>query len=147
MKGTIKPFRYKLPPRPPKQPLNRIKVTNEGERLTGFVHGKEASELEERFARALDAAQKNYSFEVEIQGPTTVPGQENQIDFVVDDIYPVEVDGTWIHKSASQKANDALRDAVLNNYLKKYGWYPIERVTGEKLETQEQADQIVREMF
>jgi len=145
--ARLEPYRYKLAPRPPVQPLNRLAGTSEDERLTGFVHGKEASDLEERFARALDGAGKSFSFEVEIQGPTTIPGQENQIDFVVDDIYPFEVDGSFTHKTAEQKAHDALRDAFLNDYLKQYGWHPIDRISGDKLETQEQADQIVRERF
>jgi hypothetical protein len=147
MRGAAKPFSYKLRPRPPKQPLNRIAGTSEDERLTGFVHGKEASDLEERFARALGGAGKDYIFEYEVVGPTTIPGQENQIDFIVDDIYPVEVDGQFTHKSGAQKAHDQLRDAVLNEHLKQYGWNPIDRISGDKLETQEQADQIVREKF
>ena len=140
-----KPFKYKLQPRPPKPPLNRLAGTSEDELLTGFVQGKEASDLEERFARALDAEGKSYEFEVEVAPPTAIPGQENQIDFVVEDIYPIEVDGSFVHKSASQKAHDQIRDAILNEYLGKYGWQPIDRIPGNMLETQEQADQIVRE--
>ena len=143
----MKPYRYKMRPRPPKQPLNRLAGTSNDERLTGFVKGKEASDLEERFARALDAEGKEYQFEVEVTPPTAIPGQENQIDFLVEEIYPVEIDGTFTHKTAAQKANDFLRDAVLNDYLSGFGWYPIERIEGDRLETQEAAATIVKGLF
>ena len=143
----MRPFRYKLRPRPPKQPLNRLAGTSNDERLTGFVKGKEASDLEERFARALDAEGKEYQFEVEVTPPTSIPGQENQIDFLVEEIYPVEIDGGIAHKGAAQKANDLLRDAILNDYLSGFGWFPIERIPGHKLETQEATATIVKELF
>ena len=143
----MKPFRYKLRPRPPEMPLNRLAGLSEDERLTGFVHGKEASDLEERFARALDRAGKDYRFEYLVLSNVGLPGEENQIDFVVDDIYPMEIDGNFTHKSAEQKAHDQQRDAILNEQLSDDGWHPIERIPGNFLETQEDADQIVLEIF
>lgn len=145
----MKPFRYKLSPRPPKMPLNRIKTSPEGESLTGFVHGKEASDLEERFARALDKLHYRYSFEYEVLAATGVPGEENQIDFVVEHegTHPIEVDGMFVHHSAAQKAKDRLRDTLLDEVLSKDGWESIVRVPGTDLESQEDADVVVREMF
>jgi hypothetical protein len=145
----MKPFRYKLSPRPPKMPLNRLKVSGEGEVLSGFVHGKEASDLEERFARALDKLRYSYSFEYEVLSNTGLPGEENQIDFVIDHegVHPVEVDGFFVHKSATQKAKDALRDAVLNESLSRDGWENIVRVPGSDLESQDDADTVVRELL
>jgi hypothetical protein len=143
----FKPFKYKLPARPPKQPLNRVTATDEGERLTGFVLGKDASDLEERFARALDRADLDYRFQWEVLGPATVPGQENQIDFLVEGVWPTEVDGMFVHKSAAKKAHDAMRDAILNDYLSGGGMYPIRRVPGDRLEDQAGADATVEEMF
>ena len=145
--GKRKTFKYKLRPRPPEMPLNRIAGASEDERLTGFVHGKEASDLEERFARALDGAGKDYQFEYLVLSNVGLPGEENQIDFVVEDIYPVEIDGNFTHKSAEQKAHDQQRDAILNEQLSDWGWQPIERIPGDFLETQEAADQIVGEQF
>ena len=145
--GKRKTFKYKLRPRPPKMPLNRLAGASEDERLTGFVHGKEASDLEERFARALDKNNHGYAFEYVILSNVGLPGEENQIDFVVDDIYPVEIDGNFTHKSAEQKAHDQQRDAILNEQLSDWGWQPIERIPGDFLETQEAANQIVREQF
>jgi len=144
-----KPFRYKLSPRPPQQPLNRIKVSGEGERLTGFVHGKEASDLAERLANALDKVHYGYMFGYKVLSNIGVPGEENEIDFVVfhEGTWPTEVDGTFVHKSASQKAKDALRDAVLNDQLSRDGWEPIRRIPGSDLESQDDANTTVQEMW
>jgi len=128
-------------------PLNRMKVSGEGELLTGFVHGKEASDLEERFAKSLDKLGKKYIFEYEVLGPVGIPGQENQIDFVVEDTRPIEVDGNWVHKSGSAKAEDQIRDAILNDFLSQYGWEPIMRISGDQLEDQQQADTVAGELF
>lgn len=144
----MKPYRYKLSPRPPrKENLNRLGVTSEGEYLTGIVQGQEASDLEERFARALDSVGKDYQFQVEVTGPATIPGQENKIDFVVDNEWPVEVDGGFVHKSAEAKGRDQMRDAILNDFIKKFGWKPIQRITETDLDGQETADRTAREMF
>ena len=144
---TPKPFKYKLSPRPPKMPLNRIAGTSEDERLTGFVQGKEASDLEERFARSLDKLDKKYVFEYEVLAPVGIPGQENQIDFVVEETRPIEVDGNFVHKSGSAKAEDQIRDAILNDFLSQYGWEPIMRISGDRLEDQQHADAVVGELF
>lgn len=143
----MKPYKYRLAPRPPKMPLNRPKREGEAEPLTGFVHGKEASDLEERFANALDKAGKKYVFEYEVLTDIGVPGEENQIDFVVEEIYPVEIDGGFTHKTGSQKAKDQTRDAILNEYLSRFGWNPIDRIPGDDIETPEAADQVVAERF
>jgi hypothetical protein len=144
-----KPFKYKLSPRPPQQPLNRLEVSGEGERLTGFVHGKEASDLEERFANALDKLHYSYMFEYEVLSNIGVPGEENQIDFIVfhEGTWPIEVDGMWVHHSSAQKAKDKLRDALLDEALSKDGWEQIRRVPGSDLESQDDADTVVREIF
>jgi hypothetical protein len=130
-------------------PLNRLKVSGEGEVLSGFVHGKEASDLEERFARALDKLHYSYSFEYEVLSNTGVPGEENQIDFVVEHegTHPIEVDGAFVHKGAAQKAKDKLRDALLDDKLSEDGWERIVRVPGSDLESQNDADTVVRELL
>ena len=142
-------FKYKLRTRPPRQPLNRIAGQSVDERLSGFVHGFEASTLEERFARALDRRGLRFIFQQRIDTPYQIPGQENEIDFVVQEYgtHPIEVDGNWIHKGAAQKAKDELRDAILDDILGKQGWLPIVRVPGNELETQERANEIVEAIF
>lgn len=147
MRPQFKPFKYKMPPRPPRMPLNRIETAHEGERLTGFVHGKEAKATEERHARALDAEGKDYQFQVEVTVPTTIPGQENMVDFLVEDVYPQEIDGEWIHHTAAKKAQDEMRDAIIDNHMAQYGWQPIQRIRVSQEETQEDYDRRVQEMF
>lgn len=107
---------------------NRVRDLATDENLTGIVQGKKASDKEELFAIALDNAGKSYIFQYEVLGPVGIPGQENEIDFVVERIYPIEVDGLWVHKSAQQKLKDKLRDQVLNNQLEEYGLMPIQRI-------------------
>lgn len=144
-----KPFRYRLRPKPPKQKLNRLQGFAEQERLTGFIHGQEASTLEERFARALDRRGLRFIFQQRIDTPYQIPGQESELDFVVEEYgtHPIEVDGLWIHKGAAQKAKDELRDAILDDILGKQGWLPIVRVPGNELETQERANEVVGALF
>ena len=134
----MKQYKYKLKPRPPKMPLNRMAGASEDERLTGYIKGKEASDLEERFARALYATRKDFDFQRDFMTPHSIPGQEKEVDFVVYDgqPQPIEIDGTYAHKSGEQKANDVTRDAILNETLGGYGFLPIIRIPGEELETQ-----------
>jgi len=119
------------------------------ERLSGFVHGQEASTLEERFARALDSRGLRFVFQRRIDTPFQIPGQENEIDFIVEEYgtHPIEVDGMWIHKSAAAKAKDKLRDAILDDVLGKQGWHPIVRIPGNELEDQTQANNVVEALF
>ena len=143
-------FRYNLRPRPPRSPLNRLAgSSDEGEQLTGFVHGKEASDLEERWARAEDGAQREYIFQYWVENPYGLPSQKNQIDFmdVTDAWQPIEIDGSYAHKTAGQKADDQARDAILNTLFQQRGINPIIRIPGDSLATQEDADRIVLEIF
>jgi len=149
MRKKPKAFKYKLRPHPPKQPLNRIAGQAPDERLSGFVHGMEASTLEERFARALDRRGVRYVFQFRVNTPFQIPEQRNEIDFVVEEFgtHPIEVDGMWVHKTAAAKAKDKLRDAILDDILSKEGWHPIVRVPGNELENQERANEVVEALF
>ena len=135
----MKQYRYRMRSRPPKLPLNRLAGHSEDESLTGYVKGKEASDLEERFARALYSTRKDFDFQRDFMTPHSIPGQEKEVDFVVYDgqPQPIEIDGTYAHKSGEQKANDSVRDAILNETLSGYGFLPIIRIPGTELETQE----------
>ena len=145
----MKQYRYKMSPRPPRMPLNRLAGVSNDERLTGYVLGKEASDLEERFARALRNTRKDFDFQQEFMTPHSIPGQEKEVDFVVYDgqPQPIEIDGTYAHKSGEQRANDVVRDAILNEELSKYGYLPIIRIPGTELETQEATTAIVEKIL
>ncbi len=149
-------YKYKLDPRPREEVWGRYRMsepaTDEG--LTGIVKGRKASSLEERFARALRKAPHvdDWWFDVFVETQFQIPGQFNRVDFFVwigGVMHPIEIDGGWVHKSAEQKNHDLERDAVLDVVLKqRYSpVVPIERIPGYKCETQESADQIVREMM
>lgn len=146
------PYKYKLPSNPPREQRKmRNEPIPEEEGLTGYVQGRQASELEERYAKALDKNDnvRGYDFQFIVTPPTQIPGQSNLIDFMIDAglRYPVEVDGDWVHKTAAQKDKDAQRDAILDEYLKRFNIEPITRIEGWKLEAQEDADRVVRGQF
>jgi len=145
-------FRYKLPPKPPHQRLNRLPPGKAAENLTGVVKGKKASDLEERWARALnkDEGVTDYTFQYIVTTPYEIPGQKNSVDFVIqydDQWWAIEIDGTFVHKTANKRAEDRLRDAFVNEQLRKDGIQPIQRVAGEELQTQDAADRAERQVL
>jgi len=130
-------------------PLNRMAGHSEDELLTGYIKGKQASDLEERFARALYNTGKDFDFQQEFMTPHSIPGQEKEVDFVVYDgqPQPIEIDGMYAHKSAEQKANDVVRDAILNETLGMRGYLPIIRISGTELETPEETLAVVEKIL
>ena len=124
----MKPYRYKLSPRPPKLPLNRLQDEDEQRPLTGYVRGQDASQWEEWASWWLDSKKYDYKFQVEYRPQTTIPGQDYIVDFVVENRYPIELDAEFTHKSAESKAHDALRDEVLNEMFRSMGMFPIHRI-------------------
>ena len=142
-------YKYKLKPRPVDTAKNRLRVTAEAEALTGFVNGQEAPEIEERFANALRGKGLAFSYQVVLPTGYQIPGQLNTIDFVIHEgmDYPVEIDGDWVHKNGSQRDRDLIRDAIINAQMGSQGWRPVERVPGHRLETQDDANKTVEELF
>lgn len=144
----LEPFQYRV--RKKKQPVNVRKTpttATEPEQLVGSVHGYNASEIEERFAKALDKREITYWFRVAINAERGMPGWK-ELDFLVEHfgIWPVEVeDVTYVHRGTS--AEDALKDAITMESLKDYNPHPVIHVTNFELETQELADATVRRLF
>ena len=130
-------------------PLNRMAGYSDDEALSGYVKGKEASDLEERFARALYNKRKDFDFQRDFMTPHSIPGQEKEVDFVVYDgqPQPIEIDGMYAHKSGEQKANDVTRDAILNETLGGMGYLPIIRIPGFELESQDETLAVVERLF
>lgn len=148
--GRVKVFQYKvnkLQPRP--IPAGKAIRFNESENLTGYINGMDASDIEERFARALDREQiKTYEFRVPMVAGRWMPG-EVEVDFMVwhaGQYQPVQIDGMFAHKASSQRALDAAKDAILNQYLEGQA-LPVIRINGDLLDNQDEADKIVKEMF
>lgn len=136
--------------RPEDEPLNRVNYPAEDEGLTGFIGDWEASDIEERFGRALSKNEIRFSFREHFFGPTrTTPGAV-EVDFLVwvgNMIYPLFIDGEYAHKTQEQKTEDRIKDARFDEYGRKYGLHPSQRIAGDLLQTQDDTDQIVKEMF
>ena len=136
--------------RKPRFRVNRLKrsVTDEG--LTGWVNGKEASDIEERFSRSLRQRKKGFHFRVNFPTTVSIPGEDKEVDFLVDQggqFRAVEIDGEFGHKTASQKGKDQLREILLNETLGRNNILPIIRVPWTQLETQEKANAYVQRTF
>jgi len=143
----IKHYNYKKKA-DPKISLRIVKpkIVKDAEQLTGMVQGMDASDLEERFARALDKKGLDYYFRVAMGGRGD-PGWK-ELDFLVisNGYHPVEIeDITFIHRGKS--SDDELKDAMTMDFLKEYNPYPVVHVTNERLGDDDSADLVVREMF
>ena len=122
----------------------------QAEVLTQAVQGQPASDIEERFARALYKNERveDFEFQQSYFAGRNMPG-EVRPDFIVyaGTVYPVQIDGEYAHKSAEQKATDRAKDAQLDGYLTPMGAAVTQRISGDLLQTQEDADRLVQEMF
>ena len=148
---VVRPFKYKLS-RTPAQitPAPSLPKVNAEELLIGFVHGKRASDLEERFARALDESRLQFIFQYPVYGAYQIPGEENKIDFMVFDgpvLIPVEPRGGFIHESPSKKALDGRRTQILNEALARQGIREIIQLDFDEPRDLDSARQLVRELF
>lgn len=119
------------------------------EGLTRFINGIKASDIEERFYRSMKKQGiTNFEFRpVRIAG-RNMPGSI-EIDFKIESgglVYIIQIDGSIGHKTAEQKGEDAVKDAILNNLFQGYA-LPVIRIPGEELDNQDDADRVVREIF
>lgn len=146
-------FEYPIRPQsaPPTQVnrISQISPLQDPIPLTGRVQGKQASDLEERFARALEKSRLAFTFQYQAGIYGGIPGQEKRVDFMVYSGLrcPVEIDGVIAHSTAAQQARDTIREILLNDTFRRRGILPIRRVKWWQLETQRMADQLVQEMF
>ena len=151
--GLIKVYKYKVPsPRRERLQMNRvarIKAEADEVPLTGWVHGKRATDIEERFARALMRMGLDFRFQVPVATRVSLPGHERIVDFIVETglKIPVEVDGPRGHNNSAQQGMDEVREMLLNEVFRWWGYSPLERVPWWRLNTQEGARILVRELF
>ena len=151
--STVKPYFYSAPSQKVLPlDLNRLeqfKSKPDPEPLTGFVKGRSASDLEERFARGLHRAGLGFVFQYKAPVAGTLPGKEKVVDFLVKKglLYPIEIDGLIAHLTAAQKGKDLVREILINHAFIQRGILPIRRVKWWQLETQEMANRVVRELF
>ena len=149
--GAVKAFQYKTVKAPQTAfRHDRPQVMNDGEVLDKEVQGQAASDLEERFAKALDKNSRvtGYEFRVPYLAGRSMLG-EVELDFAVYAplLYPVQIDGEIGHSSAEQIAKDLFNNARLDEHLRGIAAAPVVRVKWLDLQTQDDADQLVREMF
>ena len=132
----------------PKVSFYKPHATSIVETFVGEINGLPASDLEERSARSIAKLGGSYEFRVPFVAGRNLPG-EAELDFMVDynGVYqPAQVDGGFSHKAAAQKAEDAVKDAVIDAILGD-GYLPVVRIPGDKLQTQADSDQTWREVL
>lgn len=134
------------------------------EELTGFIGEKKASDIEERWSRAVEKIPEwSYQFQARISPifhtvgvrKLNLPG-EVEIDFLMKrgkTLLPVMIDGEIAHfYTAWQKSVDDDKTAIINNALRALNAQPVIRLPANKydlwrLATQEAADQYAREIL
>lgn len=138
----------------------QVRAVNEQEVLTGVIQGHDgASDLEERFARALEnnPRVRNYTYLEHYFAPLgrSTPGAI-ELDFMVSsngNDYPIMIDGPFAHGTLTQKDEDAQKDQRLNDLLEKYGIQSVQRIPNKNdmsygmLDNQESANDLVNRMF
>ena len=116
----MRPYRYKTRRTRRVEPgYDRPWPTPE-EFLTGYVHGKRASALEERFAMALDFFGMTFIFQFEVDSAYSLPGEGKRIDFIIMTGglgIPIEIGASFIHDSPSKKEEERARQAIINDIL------------------------------
>ena len=134
--------------------------TRIGEVLTGLVQEKNASDLEERSARAIDKIPEwSYVFRISIspltgsltEYPQVGLAGSYEIDFLCIrgiEMLPIMIDGEVSHFLMSwQKIKDEEKDIAINKALKKYNARPVIRIPYWKLAFQPLADQTFQDIL
>lgn len=156
MKSTLytqntKRFQFKKQRRVDFPGILRPKQTSvEQDELSGTVHGKKASDIEERFAKALDRAGISYGFQYFVETEYTLPDNEKQVDFVVyhnNRKYPVEIYGSYFHSSSGDMLRDMERERQLNDRFRAWGWEDLQTVWDYELFDMTAAQETVRRLF
>lgn len=145
-------FRYKKHSNRINEPwdLNRLEQVGTGDDppLTTYVNGIGASDIEERFARALDKNKIEYMFQINIPTAFSLPDEDKIVDFLLPDLMcAIEVDGEIGHGTSAQQAKDAVRDAHLNPILSSMGYGKLQHIKWYDLETQELADLMAQDLL
>lgn len=137
-------FRY---PKPRREKLPRpdvIELDAPKEELIGIVHGRQASDIEERMYHGFlnnNVDDNDIEFQPTFYRFFNVPG-EIRPDFAIHGRGLLQIffaDGDFWHKTPQATLRDKANDAILFHRLQGEAEYPI-RIPGEDLETQELAD-------
>lgn len=157
----IKPYKYRQQRiAPPEYTRENVQRVGNEEVLTGQVQGMNASDLEERVARALDKLEISYGFRERISsaaiGTRRLTSQfanikgEVEIDFIAErgQVYPIFVDGQISHYFTPYQADkDKEKTAVTNEFGRQFGWHEAIRIPFWELETQDMTDRTIRNLL
>lgn len=149
---TTEPYLY--PTESKRSPRNDSNVNRLGQLssssdeipLTGWVHGKKASDLEERVyrgAKIFGLTDQQIRFKVPFS--TMLPFAK-ELDFVFEFgvFQPVAVDGPMGHTTSAEIGRDEYREALLNPEFAKIGWLPLVRIKWFDISTQDKATRQIR---
>lgn len=128
----------------------RGRPASEQEVLTGFVMGKPASDLEERFYRGIKKLPIQWvQFQKTYGAPYRSMYGAVTLDFLVKigTLLPVQIDAEWIHRGAKAQAEDWLADQKINEALKREGAEQVVRIIGKYLSDQETADHTCVQLY
>jgi len=126
-----------------------IRITKPTEELVGIVQGYPATDIEERMYIAFlhnKILDEDIEFQPSYLAGRNLPG-EIRPDFATYDEALIKVwfaDADYWHRSGEQKRKDETNDAILMQRMEGRIQFPI-RISGEDLETQEDADRSVGE--
>lgn len=124
----LRPYEFKKEAAPALGAPETQPISAPQEQLTGYVHGKKASKLEERFALALDFFGMEYIFQYEVDSAYNLPSDAKVIDFIVFDGglgIPIEIGARFTHGTDSQAQEDQNRQQELNAILPNLGLLPL----------------------
>jgi hypothetical protein len=148
----MKPYMLKVPRTRVEQKADKPLELRTAETLSGLIGQQKAGSVnEERFYLALKKSNNvtNIEYQPSYVAQKNMPG-EIRLDFLVyafGQMWPVQIDGEFTHGNAEQQQEDMKKDAIINNLLMGTGVQLVTRISGEKLTTQDTADQVVRELF
>ena len=139
--------------------LKRIFFLTPEENLTGQIQGQNASDIEERTARAIDKLPEwDYTFQVALNPITGYLSPEKthlvgevEIDFLLkrgNELKAILVDGEIGHFYAAwQKVADEAKTEKVNDFMKKINQGEAKRVEFWWLADQEAADRYYRQLL
>lgn len=132
-------------------PPIKPKVVKDNEGLTGFVRGFRASDIEERFARALDKLGIYFWFQYKVETQLSLPDQDKRVDFVVfhtpGQPQPIEIYGVRWHSSSGDRNRDRARQREINEAGDDFNWLDLIVIWEYDLANQQMADAMARSIF
>jgi hypothetical protein len=123
----------------------------EDEGLTGFVQGKDASDLEERFYRSAikDSRITRIRFRKILGAPSRSMFGSAELDYLLfaGHHIAVAVDGERWHSQMSAILKDLRQDDIILHGLRRLGVDRVQHIRGRHLETQDLAERTLEQLL